>query len=139
MWIWRGVSLPLSMRILIWNIRGFNIPFKQQEVRKEVKRLNVNIICLVETRVKKDKAQNIKNAVLPGWNLIHNYDMHWLGRIWVCWDPGITSIKLYCLLMSKWLPARLIMALMGALGFCPLSMGLIRVRIEGSSCRNYWK
>jgi exonuclease III len=81
------------MKILIWNIRGFNIPFKQQEVRKEVKRLNVNIICLVETRVKKDKAQNIKNAVLTGWNLIHNYDMHWLGRIWVCWDPGITSIK----------------------------------------------
>jgi exonuclease III len=81
------------MKILIWNIRGFNIPFKQQEVRKEVKRLNVNIICLVETRVKKDKAQNIKNTVLPGWNLIHNYDMHWLGRIWVCWDPGITSIK----------------------------------------------
>lgn len=26
--------------------------------------------------------------------MIHNYNSHWLGRIWICWDPGITSINL---------------------------------------------
>jgi hypothetical protein len=32
-------------------------------------------------------------SMLPGWEVINNYSAHILGRIWVCWDPGISSFK----------------------------------------------
>ncbi len=31
--------------------------------------------------------------MLPGWEVIHNYFGHSLGRVWICWDPGDFSIK----------------------------------------------
>jgi len=46
----------VSMKLLIWNIRGINKPFKQQELRKEIRRLKINVLCLVENRVKEDNA-----------------------------------------------------------------------------------
>jgi hypothetical protein len=62
-----------------------------------VNRLKVSILCLIETRVKQDKAQEIVNALVPGWDWINNYGTHRLGRIWICWNPGLTSSKLVSL------------------------------------------
>jgi hypothetical protein len=31
--------------------------------------------------------------MLPGWEVIHNYSAHSLGRVWICWDQGGFSIK----------------------------------------------
>jgi hypothetical protein len=59
---------------------------KQKEVTKMIKRFEVSILCLVETRVKQENCLRIKAAMLPSWGLIHNYSSHRLGRIWVCWD-----------------------------------------------------
>lgn len=80
------------MRFLIWNIRGLNKPFKQQEVNKCIRRYNVSILCLVETRVKMDNADKIKDVICPSWHWINNYLAHPLGRAWICWDPSIFSI-----------------------------------------------
>ena len=55
------------MNWLIWNIRGFNCPLKQKEVKIKVKKLNVNLVCLVETRVREEKTGEIMNSFLPGW------------------------------------------------------------------------
>jgi hypothetical protein len=85
------------MKILIWNVRGLNSPFKQREAKKMLSRLKVSILSIVETRIKYDKAHSIKDALVPGWDWIHNCSTHCLGRIWICWDPGITSIQLISL------------------------------------------
>jgi hypothetical protein len=80
------------MKVLIWKIRGLNKPFKHREVKKMVNRLKISILCLVETKVKQENVLKVKDAVIPRWEILHNYSAHWLGRIWVCWDPGIASI-----------------------------------------------
>jgi exonuclease III len=71
------------MRFLIWNIRCLNKPLKQHEVKKCIRRYNVSIICLVETRVKVDKGDTIKDFICPSWPMIHNYMSHPLGRAWI--------------------------------------------------------
>jgi exonuclease III len=74
------------MKVLIWNIRCNNKPLKQKEVRKMVARLKISIICLVETRVQKENIIKIRDNMLAGWEILHNCNDHWLGKIWICWD-----------------------------------------------------
>jgi len=44
--------------------------------------------------VKFDKADAIKEFLVPGWDWFHNYSTHYLGRIWICWDLNALSISL---------------------------------------------
>ncbi|KAH0942762.1 hypothetical protein HID58_002399, partial [Brassica napus] len=39
--------------------------------------------------VQEDKFQKVFDAAFPGWNCIHNYSHHRLGRIWVCWSEEV--------------------------------------------------
>jgi exonuclease III len=66
------------MKILVWNVRGLNNPFKQREIRKMLRRLKISLFCLVETRVKFDKADAIKEFLVPGWDWFHNYSTHYI-------------------------------------------------------------
>jgi exonuclease III len=75
------------MKLLSWNVRGLNMPLKQKEVRKVVRRLNLSIVCLVETRIKVDNFSQIVASMLPSWEVINNYSQHYLRKIWICWDP----------------------------------------------------
>jgi hypothetical protein len=85
----RGLfSSGWAMKLLSWNVRGLNMPLKQKEVRKVVRRLNLSIVCLVETRVKVDNFPQIVASMLPGWKVINDYSQDYLGKIWICWDPG---------------------------------------------------
>jgi len=59
-----------------------------------VNSLKLSIICLVETRVQQANSISVVKSMLPGWNFFHNYSMHLLGKIWICWDPGIISLSL---------------------------------------------
>jgi hypothetical protein len=47
---------------------------------------------LIDTRVKLENAEKIKENVVPGWEFIHNYGSHILGKIWVCWNPENLNI-----------------------------------------------
>ena len=46
---------------LIRNIRGSNCPLKQKDVKEKVK-LNVNLVCLVESRVREEKIGEIMKS-----------------------------------------------------------------------------
>jgi exonuclease III len=48
------------MNFLIWNVRGLNHPSKQKEVKSMIKVHNIGLICLIETRVKFHKADEIR-------------------------------------------------------------------------------
>lgn len=45
--------------------------------------------CLIETRVKENKAKRILEEVFPGWSSITNYDYSRRGRMWVIWCPTV--------------------------------------------------
>lgn len=81
------------MKIIVWNLKGINKPFKQKEVRRIIKRLKIDMICILGTRVHQDNANRIKNSIAPGWDFVHNYSVHSLGRIWFCWDPSVYTIN----------------------------------------------
>jgi hypothetical protein len=74
-------------------VRGLNLPSKQQEVRRLVQEKKVHLVCLIETRVKEAKAVDIVSALFPSWQYSFNYDKHYLGRVWVCWDSSIFDIS----------------------------------------------
>lgn len=52
----------------------------------------------METRVRVEKAENIKDWVVPGWGFLNKYDCHHLGRFWVCWkkeELDVTSLVIH--------------------------------------------
>ena len=75
------------VKIASWNIRGLNDPLKQREVRSFVKSKAIDLICLVETRVRAPNRDRIFSSLFPGWRLFHNYEHALLGRIWICGNP----------------------------------------------------
>lgn len=73
----------MLMEVLAWNIQGLNDPLKQKEVKSSVRRLKVAIICILETRAPEVNERRIMENIVFGWDVLHNYNSHYLGRIWV--------------------------------------------------------
>lgn len=78
-----------------WNIRGFNKTIKQEVVRSWVRKNNLQFGCVIETRVKERKSEEIIKAVFDGWDSITNYEYHNLGRIWVVWKQNVRMSPVY--------------------------------------------
>ena len=55
----------------------------------KIRKLNVNFVCLLETRIKEHKLQGIINKQFPGWSLFHNYLEAFNGGIWMLWKGSI--------------------------------------------------
>ena len=49
----------------------------------------MNIVCLLETRVKEHKMQTTVQNQFSGWNFIQNYAEAPNGRIWMLWNGDI--------------------------------------------------
>lgn len=43
------------MKLLCWNVRAFNKPFKQKEIRSFLLKKKIDVCSFYETRVKHDK------------------------------------------------------------------------------------
>lgn len=70
-----------------WNIRGFNKRSKHDVVKNWIHNKELKFGCLIETRVKENKAKQIVSSVFNGWSWINNYEFSRKGRIWVMWSP----------------------------------------------------
>ena len=55
-----------------WNIRGFNQTTKHEVVRSWVRNNNFLFGCLIETRVKENKAMKIVSSVFQDWEFMAN-------------------------------------------------------------------
>ena len=55
-----------------WNIRGLNSPHKQQEVKKLIRDNNLDVVCLLETKVRRNNLSSIKNNCFFNWDYLHN-------------------------------------------------------------------
>lgn len=53
------------------------------ELRNHVRNFKGDLICLVETKVKQEKAVSIAQLICPGCNFIGNYEATASGRIWL--------------------------------------------------------
>ncbi|MDV3166622.1 MAG: hypothetical protein Q8807_03105 ['Waltheria sp.' little leaf phytoplasma] len=70
-------------------MRGFNDPLKQKEIVKRIYKLKVDVVFLLETRVKYSKMGSIVERWFKGWSYLHNYDHAVNGRIWVLWKSSV--------------------------------------------------
>lgn len=74
------------MTWFVWNIRGINKRHKKKELKKYMNNNHVNLIDLVEIRVKENNAVNIVGVLAPGWTMANNYTNAVNGRIWLIRD-----------------------------------------------------
>lgn len=54
----------------------------------------MDIVVLLETRVKKDKATRISGKIYRGWEHINNYASAVNGRVWVNWNPRSVQVSI---------------------------------------------
>ena len=72
-------------KLLCWNVRGLNGLHKQKEVKKFIQSNKIGLVCLVETKIKKDQFGSIYNNMFSGWCVSSNFSASIGGRILVCW------------------------------------------------------
>ncbi|KAK9668977.1 hypothetical protein RND81_13G100400 [Saponaria officinalis] len=81
------------MIISSWNIRGLNDPLKQVEVKFFLRKYKVDVLGLLETRVREHKAAAIFKKSFSSYKVINNYSHHCNGRIWVIYNPRTVTIS----------------------------------------------
>ncbi|XP_074291154.1 uncharacterized protein LOC141617925 [Silene latifolia] len=94
------------MIITTWNIRGLNDPIKQQEAHHFLLENKVDCGALIETHVKHKSIKDVSQT-FSGYNLVHNNDSHYNGRVWIFWKPHILTLTvlhqspqhMHCLLL----------------------------------------
>lgn len=79
----------MNTSFFAWNMRGFNLPRKQNVLKDWIHAVNPLFGCLLETRVQEDQHAFIMASSLQGWQALTNYDHHRLGRIWVLWTDAV--------------------------------------------------
>ncbi|CAJ2651355.1 unnamed protein product [Trifolium pratense] len=67
---------------------------KVREISSRLLDLNPDIAILIETRVKNNKAENIRKRLKLRGNYVDNYNKHENGRIWIFWNDNNVNIKL---------------------------------------------
>src|SRR3954463_12970414 len=75
--------------LLFWNIRGLNSSKKQFHLKNILKKFEGDIVCLLETHIKKENQDKVMSSLLPGWKCMDNYTQAELGRIWILCNNGI--------------------------------------------------
>lgn len=63
------------MAITVWNVRGLNNPTRQLEVRRMLTSLRAEIFGLLETKIKRVKETEIKEALGEKWSRITNHSI----------------------------------------------------------------
>ncbi|XP_075096511.1 uncharacterized protein LOC142174589 [Nicotiana tabacum] len=77
-----------------WNTRGLNKPHKQKEINLFMNNQRVGLFGLLETKIKRAKAQQAALNLCNGWSFTTNLIKHPAGRIWVVWKPGIYDVNI---------------------------------------------
>ena len=81
------------MKIACWNIRGFNKPLKQNGVKSFIKKHQVDVMGVLETKLNLDKLARVLKNKFQGWVQINNFDTHAAGRILLLWNPMTVDVQ----------------------------------------------
>lgn len=82
----------IMFKLSTWNIRGLNKGPKQLVVRNFIFAVKLDLLCIVETKVKKDNWHGISRAVFLNWEAMNNYSNADSGRIWIGWNPDVSRV-----------------------------------------------
>ncbi|KAL1199939.1 hypothetical protein V5N11_018346 [Cardamine amara subsp. amara] len=80
------------MSCFFWNIRGLNKKNKQKVIRDWIRSNSFQFGCLLETKLKQNRAESVASSVFQDWSMVSNYESHRFGRIWVVWSKH-TRVK----------------------------------------------
>ncbi|KAK9665929.1 hypothetical protein RND81_14G146600 [Saponaria officinalis] len=73
---------------------GCNNPLKLKEVLDFLIRGNIDVLALLETRIRRGKAVKVIQNHLGQYNVLCKYDWHRNGKIWVVWNPTTVTVTL---------------------------------------------
>ncbi|XP_074300066.1 uncharacterized protein LOC141631271 [Silene latifolia] len=73
--------------------QGFNKLVKHLEVVNFLQHNRIDILGLLETRVKLNKSHRILRSKFKKYSNFCNYNMHHNGRIWLLWDTSTTKVS----------------------------------------------
>lgn len=76
------------MKLITWNVRGFNKVYKQVELAKFIRKNNVGVLALLEHRVQEIYVAGIIRKVAPGWHWCSNYNTSEKARISIIWNSN---------------------------------------------------
>ncbi|KAK9714847.1 hypothetical protein RND81_06G124600 [Saponaria officinalis] len=74
------------MKFCAWNVRGCNDPLKMKEVLDFLSGNQLDVLGILETRIKEKRARKLFLTKFRAYGVFHNYDAHYNGRIWVVWN-----------------------------------------------------
>lgn len=77
----------MAVIIATWNVRGLNSPQKQADLVKWMRWFRVDVLGLLETKLKPKNLECFVNTYFSNWKSINNFDLISSGRILVLWDP----------------------------------------------------
>lgn len=83
------------MSSFFWNVHGFNKPLKHSVVKDWLSNKEMKFGCILETKVKERKVNNIISSSFRDWSLMTNYECSEGGRIWVLWRESIIMTPVY--------------------------------------------
>ena len=81
------------MIISSWNIRGLNCSLKQKEISRFISHNQIDVIGIIETKVRMPNQVKILNNFMPQWKFVTNSEPHAVDRIWVGWNPNKVSLN----------------------------------------------
>ena len=67
--------------ISCWNIRGLNDSFKQEEIKKLIRGQQLDLMSIIETKVRLVNKNRIMENLFRNWDTLDNYSSHPYGRI----------------------------------------------------------
>lgn len=79
--------------IVLWNVQGINKSGKCREVSSRLIYLHPDLAVLIETRVKSNKVDAIRNKFWAGWKFCDNYLYHDNGKIWLMYDESKIKVS----------------------------------------------
>ncbi|XP_058784387.1 uncharacterized protein LOC131659154 [Vicia villosa] len=79
--------------LVVWNIRGLNKAGKVKEVSSRLNNIQHEICILLETQVKVNKADQIRQKLQLKGRFLDNYSCHNNGRIWINWNHNHNELR----------------------------------------------
>lgn len=83
------------MSSFFWNVRILNKSNKYFIIQNWINNGIMQFGCLLETRVKENKAPNLISTVFRDWSVLSNYEYGRLGRIWVLWKENVRVTPMF--------------------------------------------
>ena len=118
------------MNVLIWNVRGLNDPIKQKEIVSRIRNNNINLVCLLETRIKESKMKAVISRHFQGWQMLHNYSEGAPnGRIWILWNEAqvdLVDVMDQCITCSV------------TIGFQRFNLSVVYASNDGGERKRLW-